>query len=152
MMRTLLDHDFESDTAQLETVRRHVRETLSAYGCDDEFTETSVLAVDEAVSNVMRHGYAPGERGALSLVIAVDGGDMLFRVRDFAKRFDPRTLTLPQSGELRAGGYGRLLIDHIMDTVEYGDVRDGHGNLLEMRRKLQPATPQRQEQDRRGNQ
>ena len=136
-MQNLLQHSFVSDTAQLEQVRRRVRETLQAYGCAHDFTETSVLAVDEAVSNVMRHGYGLGRPGKLSVTIGVDGMEVVFGVRDFAKPIEPGAQDRPSTGEPRSGGYGRLLMQEIMDSVGYAKVADGKGNLLEMRRRLQ---------------
>ena len=139
-MQALLEHRFPSDTAQLEPVRHRVRETLEAYGCAHEFTETSVLAVDEAISNVMRHGYGSCGKGELSLKIGVDGTQLVFGLRDFAKPFDVSTRDLPSTGEVRAGGYGLALIREIMDSVRYSNAIEGQGNLLEMRRRLQLAT------------
>ena len=135
-MQNLLQHSFVSDTAQLEQVRRRVRETLQAYGCAHDFTETSVLAVDEAVSNVMRHGYGLGRPGKLSVTIGVDGREVVFGVRDFAKPFAPGAQDMLPAGELRGGGYGCLLMQEIMDSVGYAKLAGGEGNLLEMRRRL----------------
>jgi serine/threonine-protein kinase RsbW len=150
-MQQLLEHSFPSDTAQLGPVRHRVRDTLQARGCADEFIETSVLAVDEAVSNVMRHGYGLGNPGKLSLTIDVDGADLVFGLRDFAKSFDPGEQDLPSAGELRGGGYGRRLMHEIMDSVQYSDAVNGKGNLLQMRRRLQLTAREQQEHDDRGN-
>ncbi len=139
----LLEHSFPSDTAQLEPVRHRVREALKAYGCAHEFIETSVLAVDEAISNNMRHGYGPDGKGELTLTICVDGAHMVFALRDFADPFDVTKTELPSTGEVRAGGYGLVLIHGIMDSLQYSSGIEGEGNLLEMRRRLQLATEER---------
>lgn len=133
-MTRLLEYDFVSDTGQLSGVRERVRRTLRACGCGEEFTETSVLAVDEAVSNVIRHGYGPGQTGSLQLIISRDGGQIVFVLRDDAAPFDGSGMEIPAAGELRAGGYGRFLIHEVMDKVRYAAPKDGQGNLLEMRR------------------
>ena len=137
-MRQLLDHHFPASTAQLEPVRVQVRNALMGYGCDHEFVETSVLAVDEAISNVVRHAYAGGE-GDVQLRIQVRDGELIFLVRDHAPPFDPGATPPGKPGELRAGGYGRFLMQELMDSVRYAAPDDGTGNLLEMRRRLQPA-------------
>jgi serine/threonine-protein kinase RsbW len=139
-MQHLLQHTFPSDTAQLGPVRHRVRDTLQARGCADEFIETSVLALDEAVSNVMRHGYGLGNPGELSLTIDVDGADLLFGLQDSAKAFDPGAQDMPSAGELREGGYGRRLMHEIMDSVQYSGASSGTGNLLLMRRRIELAT------------
>ena len=134
-MQQLLQHAFPSDTAQLEQVRRRIRDTLRALECSSDFIESCVLAVDEAASNVMRHGYGVGNEGQLLLTIAVDGSDVVFLLRDYADPFDAEAQEIPANGELRVGGYGRLLISEIMDSVRYCEVTAG--NLLEMRRRLE---------------
>ena len=151
MTATLLHYEFQSDTAQLASVRERVRDALRGYGCTDEFVETCVLAVDEAVSNVMRHGYGLGTIGDLSLGIAVDGAQLVFRLRDFAEPFEQSSDELPSAGEFRAGGYGRLLMHEIMDSVEYGGASDGNGNLLEMRRRVEQDPRQQQERQTRAD-
>lgn len=133
-MTRLLEYDFVSDTGQLSGVRERVRSTLKAFGCGEEFTETSVLAVDEAVSNVIRHGYGPGQTGSLQLTISRDGAELVFALRDDAAPFDGSGMEIPAAGELRAGGYGRFLIHEVMDQVRYAAPADRPGNLLEMRR------------------
>jgi serine/threonine-protein kinase RsbW len=135
-MQNLLQHSFNSDTAQLEQVRHRIRETLQAYSCEHEFIETCVLAVDEAISNVMRHGYGLGNPGKLTVTIGVDGKEVVFGIRDFAKSFDPGAQDMQSTGELRSGGYGCLLMQEIMDSVGYANIAEGKGNLLEMRRRL----------------
>ncbi len=143
--RALLDHRFASGTAALETVRREVRAALSAAGCDDEFTETCILAVNEAVTNVVRHGYGPGAEGEIRLSVAVEDGDVVFVLRDFAAAFEPAGTDDSALGELRSGGYGRPLMEMIMDSLQYRrDVAAG-ANVLEMRKRLDGGAAPEQE-------
>jgi anti-sigma regulatory factor (Ser/Thr protein kinase) len=137
-MQELLQYGFPSDTAQLEQMRRRIRDTLHALDCSKDCIESCVLAVDEAASNVMRHGYGVNNEGQLLLTVAVDGTDLVFLLRDFAAPFDADAQQMPANGELRVGGYGRLLINEIMDSVRYCEVSTG--NLLEMRRRLELTT------------
>jgi len=135
--RALLDHRFVSDTAGLEAVRGEVRRALAGFGCGDEFTETCILAVNEAVTNVVRHGYGPGADGEIRLLVAVENGDAVFVLRDFAEAFDPGGSDDSALGELRPGGYGRPLMEMIMDSLAYHrDVAAG-ANVLEMRKRLE---------------
>jgi anti-sigma regulatory factor (Ser/Thr protein kinase) len=134
MTQHLMDHCFAPDTAQLEPVRHRVRAALEGFGCDREFTESSVLAVDEAVSNLMRHGRWPDAKVEIRLTIQADDNKVIFGLRDFAEPFDPTARELPAAGEARAGGYGLLIVQSIMDSVRYSSA--GEGNVLEMTRRL----------------
>ena len=148
MTTSLLEHTFPAETDQLERMRARVRKALTSHGCDHEFVESSVLAVDEAVSNVVRHGYRDGARGTLRLSIQIDGPELAFVLHDDAKPFDSSKLAIPSPGELRAGGYGRFLMHTLMDSIRYQTPVDGVGNLLEMRRRWPPpAQDQRDQQD-----
>jgi anti-sigma regulatory factor (Ser/Thr protein kinase) len=143
MTQRLMDHCFAPDTAQLEPVRHRLRTALEAYGCDHEFTQSSVLAVDEAVSNVMRHGRWPEADARLRLTVKADGAKVTFSLRDSAESFDPTAVDLPAAGEARAGGYGLLIVQSIMDSVRYSSGAAGEDNVLEMTRRLVPS-PERQ--------
>ncbi len=91
------------------------------------------LAVEEATSNVIAHGYK-GRGGPLAVRIEVSGDDVTIGVRDRAKPFkpgkiDPPDLETPLE-ERPVGGLGLLLMHRLMDEVHYETLPDG--NLLTM--------------------
>ena len=108
---------------------------LSGGMSPDEFSEIR-LAVEEAVSNTIRHGYDDDRPHEIIVRAAVDGGRLKLEIEDDAKAFDPLAapmpdLTLPVE-EKPIGGLGLLLVRTVADSVEYK--REGNRNLLRLAR------------------
>ena len=90
------------------------------------------LAVDEAVTNVIVHGYR-GRRGNIELKIEQEKDTIVVRLCDEAPPFDPTTvpppnLTTPLE-ERALGGLGVYLIQQVMDEVSHRVTAKG-GNEL----------------------
>ncbi len=92
------------------------------------------IAVDEAFSNIVMHGYR-GEKGDIHLLCTVSRGEISIRLEDGAPPFDPTTLPSPDlEGDLvhrKPGGIGFSLIRHFMDGISYEN--RGGRNILTMR-------------------
>jgi anti-sigma regulatory factor (Ser/Thr protein kinase) len=94
-----------------------------------------LVAIDEALSNIVRHGYK-GARGEIALSFTLEGRTLKVAVSDSAPMFNP-LLAPPSSGvppERRHGGVGIALVRALMDDVRY-EWRDGR-NHFEMARAL----------------
>lgn len=93
-----------------------------------------LVAIDEALSNIVRHGYR-GERGLISLAFALDGEVLSVSVVDSAAMFNP--LLAPPPPDLgstpRIGGVGIALVRALMDEVRY-EWRDRQNHLTIARR------------------
>ena len=91
------------------------------------------LAVEEAASNVIGHGYK-GRGGRLTVSFTVAGGDVTVSLRDRAKPFKPgKIIPLDTNTPLEdrpIGGLGLHLMHRLMDEVRYDVLPDG--NLLTM--------------------
>jgi serine/threonine-protein kinase RsbW len=91
------------------------------------------LALEEAASNVIEHGYK-GRGGDLGVLFRVAGGDVTLELRDNAKPFKPGKVGRPDETipleERPLGGLGLHLMHELMDEVYYETLPDG--NLLTM--------------------
>ena len=124
-----------SDPADLPQVREAVRRVSAAAGFDDEEAARLVLAVDEAVANVIKHGYD----GRLDRPVELDleGVEeegvrgIRFVVRDFGKQVSPETICGRDLDDVRPGGLGVHIIRTVMDRVAYAPAAGG-GMRLEM--------------------
>jgi serine/threonine-protein kinase RsbW/sigma-B regulation protein RsbU (phosphoserine phosphatase) len=79
------------------------------------------LAIDELVSNVIRYAYVDDETHLIDLEIAIEGGQVILRIVDDGRPFDPRTgpaLDL-HAEDREAGGLGLLLVLDMVDTLKY---------------------------------
>ena len=81
------------------------------------------LALDEVVSNVIRHGYGPGGAGEIDVRAEFDDDRVRLEVCDAAKQFNPLLfpepdLSIPIERRSR-GGLGIFLVRKLMDRVDY---------------------------------
>lgn len=108
----------------------------------EEDAQAVRLAVEEACSNVVDHGYAATAPGPLALRFRLAAPDMLEAlVDDQAPPFHPDQAPEPDllsdSDDRPIGGLGWFFIRQVMTEMDYTST--AQGNRLTLRRKL--ATP-----------
>ena len=109
---------------------------MQRHGFSDEEIMDAELAVDEAVTNVIEHGYRGEGGGSIDLIVSVSMDEVEIRLEDTAPPFDP-TSTAPAiiEGDLeerQTGGLGVHLIKEVMDALSYE--RISGKNVLIMKR------------------
>lgn len=125
-----------SDPENLRLVRRKVTEVLTQLGFGEKQRQTMVLAVDEAVANVIRHAYGGCCEGRVELSVWLDTDAVRFELRDYADPVDPNLIKPRDLSECRPGGLGINLIDSVMDHWVFRHPEEGGGNLLTMIKRL----------------
>ncbi len=95
------------------------------------------VALEEVVSNVIKHGYRDGGAHTFTVTLSADADFVTAVVTDDAPAFDPLAraeVDIAQPLEDRPiGGLGIHLVRHLMDTVDYE--RRGAENVLTLRRR-----------------
>lgn len=134
--RLLGSIDGSSDPEILRSVRRKVTATASELGFDEDARGRIVLAVDEAVANVIRHAYGGCCDGRFELSMWLDADALRFELRDWAPPVDPSRIKPRDLSECRPGGLGINLIDSVMDRWCFWPPPDGTGNQLTMIKRL----------------
>jgi len=139
-MKTRASSPFLRIAAKLENlaaIRRFVEETAAALGVGLATVTDIVLAVDEAVSNIVVHGYQ-GQPGAIEIEVKRERDALLICLRDEAPPFDPTNVPAPDLTaplEQRAtDGMGIHLIRQIMDKVTHRKTSQGGNELLLVKR------------------
>jgi serine/threonine-protein kinase RsbW len=99
------------------------------------------LAVDEALCNIINHGYdrRPDQRIWVN-VWALDDSDppaIRIVIEDRARQVDPSTIRSRDLADIRPGGLGVFIIREVMDEVVY-EQRDGGGMRLSMSKRKPP--------------
>lgn len=88
-----------------------------------------LLALDEVVSNVLRHGNAR----LITVEVTVGSGVIQVEVTDDSKRFNPLQMKEPETdlsiAERPIGGLGIHLVKKLMDGIEYSR-HDGLNHLI----------------------
>jgi serine/threonine-protein kinase RsbW len=128
----------------LALISDFVTDATKQAGLDEHAAWQVQLAVDEAATNVIQHGYGEGAPGEIDLSWRVEDGQLIVKLRDRGRRFDPDNVPVPDITspleERQAGGLGIYLMGRLMDSVQF-EFDDERGNLLTMSKLIGPATP-----------
>jgi serine/threonine-protein kinase RsbW len=110
-------------------------------GVDEHILYDLKLAVDEACTNIITHGYAGMNPGSIILTLDLQPRQVALILTDFGHAFEPSE---PEKPDLHAGlvdgatgGFGLYFIYQTMDSVDYETTEDG--NRLMLVKQLQPA-------------
>jgi serine/threonine-protein kinase RsbW len=113
----------ESRTDRLITVREFVSEAARDFGFSDEDVSKIALAVDEACTNIIKHGYKYDPTKNITIIIQRGKGTFRVVIRDSGMQFNPDDVHSPDMKEYmkhyRRGGLGIYLMKSLMDKVEY---------------------------------
>ena len=102
---------------------------------DDETSGALMIAVIEAGTNAIQHGNAFADDKTVTFEFKVSAGDVLVRVDDNGRGFDPAKVEDPTdpSNLLDPNGRGLYLMRTLMDEVKF-DVRSDHGTTVRLRK------------------
>lgn len=116
----------------LPEARDAARAAGRAAGFDDEIVENLALAINEAVMNVIQHGYHFASGEEMRLEIRLSDAALRFDLIDRAppvkvEKVEPRPLD-----EIRPGGLGVHFIRSLMDEMRFETPPEGFGNCLRL--------------------
>jgi anti-sigma regulatory factor (Ser/Thr protein kinase) len=127
-----------------EAVRGYqaVEAFLSWRGTPPDAAGDVALAVEEVLTNVVRHGYKNSE-GPIEVVARANGLEVTVEVRDRGVPFDPRSAPPPHLevplDERPTGDLGILLVRSAIDRIDYQ--REAGENVLVLVRDLTRTKP-----------
>ncbi len=134
--KRLLAMQFPARSDQLAGLREQLRQTLSGQPLLAEEIELIVLAVDEACSNIIQHGYG-GDTGPIAVTLDHSGNELRIGIRDWAPTIvEPDRLCGRSLDELRPGGLGLHLMHCGVDQLQYRAPPTEGGNYMEMIKQL----------------
>lgn len=113
-----------SKASYLCAVRSMISAVCNRLGFNNAQTSQVVLAVDEALANVIKHGYAGREDGKIDLYVcpfsvSERGPGIKFVIEDNAKQVDPAVIKSRDLDDVRPGGLGVHIIQRVMDFTKY---------------------------------
>jgi serine/threonine-protein kinase RsbW len=116
----------------LSEIRSFVRERATELDVDPDIIPDVLLAVDEAATNVVVHGYQ-GREGVIEIEVLREGDALVIRLRDEAEPFDPTSIPPPDLAapveERALGKMGVYLVRRVMDEMSHRTTLQ-HGNEL----------------------
>jgi serine/threonine-protein kinase RsbW len=103
-------------------------------GLTDELLYDVQLAVDEACTNIISHGYAGLDPGSIILDVEIDLEKIMISLTDFGHSFEPSSTPVPDVDapieERELGGFGLFFIQQSVDSMEYHVTEDGNKMIL----------------------
>jgi len=136
----------DNDSSNLSRVRTTVSEVLDRSPFDSNMRNKIIVAVDEALANVVEHAYAGGS-GVIDISFELDERQLEVKIRDKGEKFDPgerlqSTLDIHKHIKLGLkGGLGLFLMRQIMDEVRFNEASDDFTNELVLVKRLPGAEP-----------
>ena len=119
----------------LDDFRSFIREHFAAMpGMSPEQLYDLQLAVDEACTNIITHGYAEMDPGSIILDLDVGADVVTVSLTDFGHSFEPESTPMPDvsssAEEREAGGFGLFFIRQSVDRMDYRVTEDGNTMVL----------------------
>ena len=123
--QTVLDETIElsNDVKQVPELNNFVKSVSERLNLEASLSSQLMLAVEEAVVNVMSYAYPIGTQGTVSITAKGTEHSIKFIIADSGKAFDPTMKseadTTLSAEERPIGGLGILLVQSLMDSVNY---------------------------------
>jgi serine/threonine-protein kinase RsbW len=118
--------EFES----LSKFRDFITECCTQFSVPDESVLDLKLAVDEACTNIITHGYQGMDPGSIILTFRIEAQRILVQITDFGHSFEPADAPQPDVTAVfedrELGGLGLFLIYQTMDNIDYESSLEGN--------------------------
>jgi serine/threonine-protein kinase RsbW len=112
-----------NDLRELARVNQLASEFLARENLAEEKVYATHLALEEILSNVIRHGYADAGRHEISVRLGLEDGQVDLLVEDDGREFDPLPAPEVDLGvpleERRVGGLGIHLLRKMASEIRY---------------------------------
>jgi len=126
---------FSCSLNNLETICDYVTNCAKQAGLNEAETYAVQLAVDEASTNIIEHGYGKECPDRIDITCEILEDGLKIVIYDDAEPFKPETVPEPEMNvsleDLRPRGLGIYLMKQMMDEVHYEPTQD-RGNTLTM--------------------
>jgi anti-sigma regulatory factor (Ser/Thr protein kinase) len=122
----------QNDLGEVSRVNALATKLLELCGAAERIVHATQIALEEVLSNVIRHAYPSGEAHEIALVLRASGGTVELEVEDDGRAFDPTAAPEPALDaplhERRIGGLGIPLLRAFVSEIRYAR-RDGRNCL-----------------------
>jgi serine/threonine-protein kinase RsbW len=122
-----------AELKDLASMRAFIKESAFMLGGDAEPVSELMIAVNEAITNIIVHGYQ-GKPGLIEIFVERESNDIRLRLLDSAAAFDPTSvpkpdITLPLD-QRAYGGMGVHMMREFSDELIYRLTADDMNELI----------------------
>jgi len=118
----------------LKDVREFIEQIGHRYRFSDKITNSFKLVVDEACTNIIRHGYRDIKNGKITVRAIIRRMSLTMVIIDQGRSFDPRQVKDPDLDKYvrigKKGGLGIFMMRKLMDDIKYNVT--AYGNELRL--------------------
>jgi serine/threonine-protein kinase RsbW len=130
----------------LRQVRDFIEEIGTRFNFDQKIINSFKLVVDEACTNIIRHGYRDIKNGEIIVRSIVRRLSLTIVLVDKGKSFDPRQVQDPDLQKYvsigKKGGLGIFMMRKLMDDIKYNVTHQGNElRLTKVRESVQRTRP-----------
>lgn len=132
-MSEIFQHFPAASQDDMAEIRAFIEDAATEMGVTPDTVGELVLAVNEAIINILIHGYqdVPGE---VSIKLTQKGEDIEVRLVDSAPAFDPTSVPPPELNlpleQRSAGGLGVHMMRSFVDELSYQRTNGSHNELI----------------------
>ncbi len=142
-MKQFFNVEFAADTTFLKLATDVTISMCRLADFNDSTAKDISLAVDEAVTNTIKHAYHFDRTRRVTLQFTITETDLTIDIRHDGSPISDTEIHLPDMEEYmkqyRKGGLGIVLMTRIMDSVTYGSIAGIHYCRLVKKRGQQHA-------------
>lgn len=121
----------ESHPKLLKIVRCGIQHLCNLCEFSDIAKNEMILAVDEAVANIIRHAYKGADDKPINVFCDVREDRLQIVLQDFGEEVDTNVVKSRDLDDVRPGGLGVHLIQSVMDEMEFSYSKE-EGNKLRL--------------------
>ncbi len=121
----------ESHPKLLKIVRCGIQHLCILCEFSDIAKNEMILAVDEAVANIIRHAYKGANDKPINVFCDVHEDRLQIVLQDFGEEVDTNVVKSRDLDDVRPGGLGVHLIQSVMDEMEFSYSKE-EGNKLRL--------------------
>lgn len=114
-----------TDAENTVQLRKITSQIATQVGFNKKDTNLIIVAVLEALSNIIKYTYNGGV-GKIEVRVSGEGKTLKVLLRDYGKKVDENKIVSRDLKDIRPGGLGVHFIKEIMDSVEYMPVKNGN--------------------------
>jgi len=114
----------------LQEFRTFITKCCAKFNVQGDVVLDLKLAVDEACTNIITHGYQGMDPGSIILCFWIESERILVQITDFGHCFEPVEAPMPDLeaalDDRELGGLGLYLIYQTMDNIDYHSSQEGN--------------------------
>lgn len=118
-----------ADVRFLTAIRHTVGNLTVALGWNEEESQAITLAVEEALTNKIRHAYRNRPNGLIQFEFRTEQDALVFHLTDQGEPPDPAKICARRDS-LQPGGFGTQIMKDVMDKVIYRTTEQGNQVVL----------------------